>query len=185
MIDRDTLNGSAHSGISKAGTGDSERDPLITPPTYEGVASDPLHRRVLVGVLGSIALAIWIIAWSIVGLVEQDIHTKIVLSFVTFFSLVTLALRVPVLIAALFKTSYDAAQKLDAYLLQRRALVAQHILAILWANITFWPVVAMACTKNASWFDIAIAVFCADMTFLHLMTSIAARRIATGRIVLH
>lgn len=119
MIDRETLNGSTHSGLAKAGTGDSERDPLITPPIYEGVASDPLHRRVLVGVLGSIALAIWIIAWSIIGLVEEDIHTKIVLSFVTFFSVVTLALRVPVLIAALFKTPYDATRKFDAYSHQR------------------------------------------------------------------
>jgi len=189
MIDRERLVDSTHIptgyGTPKDSTGDPQAGSSISPPIYEGVATDPLYRRVLVSVVGTIALAIWIIAWSVIGLVEGHIHTKINLSFVTFFSLVTLAFRVPVLIAVLFKKPNDAVQKFDAYLLQRRALVAQHILAILWANLTIWPAVAMASAKHAHWLDIAMTVLCADMTFLLLMSSIASRRIATGRILLH
>ena len=83
---------------------------------------------------------------------------------------------VPVLVAVLYKTPYEAAQKFDAYLLRRRAVCCQYLVALLWGNLACWPAVAIAYTKHVNWLNIAVTVLCAFMWFFNLMAFISSKR---------
>ena len=183
MIDAESLNNPTKAPKGYSGqkmnlsTIESRTGSSTAPPAYEGlVLTDPRQRRILNCIVGSAALSIWIFAWSIAGIVEGRTQDRIIFSIVTFFSLATFAYRAPVLVAVLYKTPYEAAQKFDAYLLRRRAVCCQYLVALLWGNLACWPAVAIAYTKHVNWLNIAVTVLCAFMWFFNLMAFISSKR---------
>lgn len=144
-------------------------------PSYSEAISTPRYRRVLKADLATIFLAIWSFAWSISGVVDGNLGTKISTGVTTLLSLCTIAIRVPVIYAVIFEAPDVANQKFAKYHLGRRGYICQHIWAIVLFNASSWPAVVCAYTNKVTWINIAVTVVFAFQAIAFLISYILAR----------